>query len=286
MLGVSTNLGFLRWLLDQPGFRTGDVGTDFVERGVARRAGAAAARRRAPRPRSPPGAPTLARVRRRPGRAVETADGFVLARRLAVPRRGRRRRRRPLAAAGRLAAGADAGHGAAGGRARRPGRGRGPAAGRARGDEDGARRDGPGGGHGARRCYVAPGDQVARGQALVELRRRRERRRHGGRGRAARRPPERGRRSCPTAAKVRADRAARRRRPAGGRGDVVRLARARCPSSPTPRRCCRRAPPPRACATRCWCRTSAASSGRSRPAPTRSPSSPPPPTRSPRPTSA
>jgi acetyl-CoA/propionyl-CoA carboxylase, biotin carboxylase, biotin carboxyl carrier protein len=32
VLGVTTNLGFLRWLLDQPGFRAGEAGIDFVER--------------------------------------------------------------------------------------------------------------------------------------------------------------------------------------------------------------------------------------------------------------
>ncbi len=32
VLGVQTNLGFLRWLLDQPGFRAGAAGIDFVER--------------------------------------------------------------------------------------------------------------------------------------------------------------------------------------------------------------------------------------------------------------
>jgi acetyl-CoA/propionyl-CoA carboxylase, biotin carboxylase, biotin carboxyl carrier protein len=32
VLGVATNLGFLRWLLDQPGFRAGEAGIDFVER--------------------------------------------------------------------------------------------------------------------------------------------------------------------------------------------------------------------------------------------------------------
>ena len=32
VLGVETNLGFLRWLLDQPGFRAGGAGIDFVER--------------------------------------------------------------------------------------------------------------------------------------------------------------------------------------------------------------------------------------------------------------
>jgi acetyl/propionyl-CoA carboxylase alpha subunit len=31
VLGVDTNLGFLRWLLDQPGFRAGEAGIDFVE---------------------------------------------------------------------------------------------------------------------------------------------------------------------------------------------------------------------------------------------------------------
>jgi acetyl/propionyl-CoA carboxylase alpha subunit len=31
VLGVQTNLGFLRWLLDQPGFRAGAAGIDFVE---------------------------------------------------------------------------------------------------------------------------------------------------------------------------------------------------------------------------------------------------------------
>jgi acetyl/propionyl-CoA carboxylase alpha subunit len=30
VLGVDTNLGFLRWLLDQPGFRAGEAGIDFV----------------------------------------------------------------------------------------------------------------------------------------------------------------------------------------------------------------------------------------------------------------
>ena len=32
VLGVATNLGFLRWALDQPAFRAGEAGTDFVER--------------------------------------------------------------------------------------------------------------------------------------------------------------------------------------------------------------------------------------------------------------
>src|SRR5205085_2406251 len=32
VLGVATNLGFLRWALDQPGFRAGEAGIDFVER--------------------------------------------------------------------------------------------------------------------------------------------------------------------------------------------------------------------------------------------------------------
>src|SRR5205814_2925568 len=32
VLGVVTNLGFLRWLLDQPAFRAGTVDTAFVER--------------------------------------------------------------------------------------------------------------------------------------------------------------------------------------------------------------------------------------------------------------
>jgi len=32
VLGVQTNLGFLRWLLDRPGFRAGAAGIDFVER--------------------------------------------------------------------------------------------------------------------------------------------------------------------------------------------------------------------------------------------------------------
>lgn len=32
VLGVTTNLGFLRWALDQPAFRAGEAGTDFVER--------------------------------------------------------------------------------------------------------------------------------------------------------------------------------------------------------------------------------------------------------------
>jgi 3-methylcrotonyl-CoA carboxylase alpha subunit len=31
VLGVTTNLGFLRWLLEQPGFRAGEAGIDFVE---------------------------------------------------------------------------------------------------------------------------------------------------------------------------------------------------------------------------------------------------------------
>jgi acetyl/propionyl-CoA carboxylase alpha subunit len=32
VLGVATNLGFLRWALDRPAFRAGEAGTDFVER--------------------------------------------------------------------------------------------------------------------------------------------------------------------------------------------------------------------------------------------------------------
>ena len=32
VLGVSTNLGFLRWLLIQPEFASGDVDTGFVDR--------------------------------------------------------------------------------------------------------------------------------------------------------------------------------------------------------------------------------------------------------------
>jgi acetyl/propionyl-CoA carboxylase alpha subunit len=32
VLGVVTNLGFLRWALEQPAFRAGEAGTDFVER--------------------------------------------------------------------------------------------------------------------------------------------------------------------------------------------------------------------------------------------------------------
>jgi acetyl/propionyl-CoA carboxylase alpha subunit len=32
VLGVTTNLGFLRWAIDQPAFRAGEAGTDFVER--------------------------------------------------------------------------------------------------------------------------------------------------------------------------------------------------------------------------------------------------------------
>jgi len=32
VLGVATNLGFLRWALDRPVFRAGEAGTDFVER--------------------------------------------------------------------------------------------------------------------------------------------------------------------------------------------------------------------------------------------------------------
>ena len=32
VLGVATNLGFLRWALSRPAFRAGEAGTDFVER--------------------------------------------------------------------------------------------------------------------------------------------------------------------------------------------------------------------------------------------------------------
>ncbi len=32
VLGVTTNLGFLRWLIEQPGFRAGEAGIDFVDR--------------------------------------------------------------------------------------------------------------------------------------------------------------------------------------------------------------------------------------------------------------
>ena len=69
----------------------------------------------------------------------------------------------------------------------------------------------------------------------------------------------------PAAAKVRFDRAPRRRRPAGRRGRRRSSRRARCRSSPTPTRCCRRCAAGRACATRCSCPTCAAWSGRSRP---------------------
>ncbi len=77
VLGVTTNLGFLRWLLDQPGFRAGEAGIDFVERewraelapelpeGV-RRAAQAAGRTDVWHAFGPPGA------------QVETAGGYVL----------------------------------------------------------------------------------------------------------------------------------------------------------------------------------------------------------------
>ena len=77
VLGVTTNLGFLRWLLDQPAFRAGDAGIDFVERewraelapalpDDVRRAALAA------------GHTDIWHAFGPPGPAVETAGGFVL----------------------------------------------------------------------------------------------------------------------------------------------------------------------------------------------------------------
>ncbi len=124
VLGVDTNLGFLRWLLDQPEFRAGVAGIDFVGLrwrgelapalpGDVRRAAQAAERHDIwhafGRPR-PPG-----RDRRR----VRPSPG------LAVPDRRRRRRRGRRRRDGGLAAGAHAGDGSAGRRQRRPGGGRG-----------------------------------------------------------------------------------------------------------------------------------------------------------------
>jgi acetyl-CoA/propionyl-CoA carboxylase biotin carboxyl carrier protein len=77
VLGVTTNLGFLRWLLDQPGFRAGEAGIDFVEQewradlvpslpDDVRRAALAA------------GHADIWHAFGPPGPAVETAGGYVL----------------------------------------------------------------------------------------------------------------------------------------------------------------------------------------------------------------
>ena len=77
VLGVTTNLGFLRWLLEQPGFRAGEAGIDFVGRewraelvpalpDDVRRAARAAGHADIWHAFSPPGP------------AVETAGGYVL----------------------------------------------------------------------------------------------------------------------------------------------------------------------------------------------------------------
>ena len=154
VLGVTTNLGFLRWLLEQPGVpgRRGGHRTSSTRSGG--RARAAAARRRPPERRWPPAMPAIwhACGPRRPGVRGRPAAGS--------PHRGWHSglaaddgaagRSRPP---GGSLHGADAGHRAAGGRAPRASDvAEGDAARRARGDEDGARGVGARGGDGARRC--------------------------------------------------------------------------------------------------------------------------------------
>ena len=144
-------------------------GIDFVERRVARRARAAAARRRPPRRRSPPGTTTSGTRSAAAPAAVEAADGFVLYAAGSTGSRPTTARAALGRGGGRLAAGADAGHGAAGRRARGPGRRRGRAARRARGDEDGARGVGARPRGRSRQCSWRRATWSHAGQALVEL---------------------------------------------------------------------------------------------------------------------